>query len=231
MSKIKAPILLLVLTMTIGCSNKLIDEAEQVKAQAENSVEDKSEDTNKSQKDLEKVYEDMERPVKEVFEENDFEKVNQLINEDGIELKKHYEDSTAFAIFAGNMLYNFQASEISPSAFYDFLKQYGSESIQEGLQIDRKDAITSFENVQDIYKNSKQQPKSYELSEVQITAGFREGYFYRKVATNKGDDYYITTIKQEDGNWKFVDDSPSPPYEAAEVMEKGEEDSNDKSTN
>ncbi|MBF0706756.1 hypothetical protein IQ283_09060 (plasmid) [Alkalihalobacillus hwajinpoensis] len=231
MSKIKAPILLLVLTMTIGCSNKLIDEAEQVKAQAENSVEEKSEDTKKSQKDLEKVYEDMERPVKEVFEENDFEKVNQLINEDGIELKKHYEDSTAFAIFAGNMLYNFQASEISPSAFYDFLKQYGSESIQEGLQIDRKDAITSFENVQDIYKNSKQQPKSYELSEVQITAGFREGYFYRKVATNKGDDYYITTIKQEDGNWKFVDDSPSPPYEAAEVMEKGEEDSNDKSTN
>ncbi|MDO6657399.1 hypothetical protein [Anaerobacillus sp. 1_MG-2023] len=231
MLKIKVPILLLVLTMTIGCSNKLVDEAEQVKAQSKNSVENKLDEEKNTQEDLEKVYEDMERPIKEVFEENDFEKVNQLINEDGIELKKHYEDSTAFAIFAGNMLYNFQASEISPSAFYDFLKQYGSESIQEGLKIDRKDAITSFENVQDIYKNSKQQPKSYELSEVQISVGFSEGYFYRKVATNKGDDYYITTVKQEDGNWKFVDDSPSPPYEAVEVMEKGEEDSNGNTTN
>ena len=231
MLKIKRPILLLVLTLTVGCSNKLIDEAEQVKAESKSSVENKSEDTKKSQEELEKVYEDMERPIKEVFKENDFEKVNRLINEDGIELKNHYEDSTAFAIFAGNMLYNFQASEISPSAFYDFLKQYGSESIQEGLQVDRKDAITSFENVQDIYKSSKQQPRSYELSEIQTTAGFREGYFYRKVSTNKGDDYYITTIQQEDGNWKFVDDSPSPPYEAVEVMEKGEEDSNGNTTN
>ena len=40
----------------------------------------------------------------------------------------------------------------------------------------------------------------------------RQGYFYRKVLSTEGINYFITSIYKEDGAWKYITDEPSDPF-------------------
>lgn len=214
--------LLLVFSFSIvgGCSNDNFEkEAERVKKVKEESKVDSNAEKEKEKKQ-EKMYKDMEKPLDEVILENDLDSVKEMANNEVVK-KDHYEDPNEFAKYAANVLYGFYTASITPEQYYEFQKLYGSKDMVDELPTE-KDAIVILTTIQDMYKKQNITGEEYTLTQVELDHLQREGTFYRKVLTTNGEEYFITSIKKEDKGWKFVEDSPSPPYTEMEEQKPGE---------
>ncbi|MDC3424289.1 hypothetical protein NC797_07175 [Aquibacillus sp. 3ASR75-11] len=211
---------LLTIILLVGCnSDKLVDKAKEM-----NSTNDET--NQKVEKELkeknEELYKQLERPLDEVIQDNDLDQVEVIKNEEDVQVKTSYSNANEFAKYAGKQLYMFQTLELTPNGFYEFLKSHASSSRLKKMVKEKDSAILVFTNVQSLYKQNGT-PNSYQLSKVNFNRNKREGYFYRKIIKNTTEEFYITTIVKEDGVWKFEEDSPSPPFEIKETLNKEDE--------
>ncbi|MGS2779883.1 hypothetical protein ACVBAX_21330 [Robertmurraya sp. GLU-23] len=209
----KFPIIPAVISVSFllsACSDSRFEEeakrVEQVKAEKE-----KAEAASQlSDKEKYEVYKKMEKPLDEVILENDLDVLEEVSNIE-VETKDQYEDATEFSKYASQVLYNFYLSQIDAKKYYDFLLQHGSERVKSELPSE-KDTIAIFTSIQESFKKQNITGDSYTLTNLSFDRMKREGNFYRKVVTTNGEEYFITTIKKENGVWKYEDDSPAPPY-------------------
>lgn len=211
MKKDKIFKVLLVLSFSLaGCSNDEFEkEAERVKKVKESNSVD-SQDLAKKEKQQEKMYKKMEKPLDEVILENDLDSAEEVETTE-VSKKEYFEDPNEFAKYAADILYKFYTASLPPEQYYDFQLNYGSKELISELPSE-KDAIIILTSIQDMYKKNNITGEEYTLTKVELDRLQREGIFYRKVLTTNGLEYFITSIKKEDKGWKFVEDSPSPPY-------------------
>lgn len=191
-----------------GCSNDpFVKEAKKI-----NDTKDTHEETETDSKsqDLESFYKDQVRPLDEVVAELDGESVK-ILDKKEVEVKSSYEDPEEFARYAADILYKFQSLQISPEDFYKFILDYGSIQTVEELP-QKHDAINIFKSIQDSYLQANVKGESYDITVVNLDRFKRQGYFYRKVLSTEGINYFITSIYKEDGAWKYITDEPSDPF-------------------
>jgi len=210
MNKIKFFILLLASSISIvGCSNDAFEKEEQrvknVKEENKLAADDTKEDKKKD-----KMYQDMEKPLDEVILENDLDPATEV---ESIETtkKEHFVDAAEFSKYTADILYKFYTLAISPEEYYDFLMNYGSIEVIKELPT-KKDAIVILSTIQEMYRNQNITGESYTITNIEFDRFNRNGTYYRKLLTTNGEEYFITTITKEDTGWKYVEDSPSPPY-------------------
>ncbi|MGN8842526.1 hypothetical protein ACTNDN_06840 [Niallia sp. HCP3S3_B10] len=199
-----------------ACSNDpFVKEAKKI-----NETMDTHEETETdSNSDLESFYADQARPIEEVVAELDGESVK-ILDKKEVEVKAAYEDPEEFARYAADILYKFQSLQISPEDFYNFILNYGSIQTVEELP-QKQDAINIFKTIQDSYIQANVKGESYDITVINLDRFKRQGYFYRKVLSTEGINYFITSIFKEDGAWKYVTDEPSDPF--FEETQGGEE--------
>lgn len=202
-----------------GCMNsKFEEEAQRVKEQKEEmkKKEKEKEKENKNKKKQDDIYKELEKPLEEVILENDLDAVKEMPSLE-VEEKPNFEDAAEFAKYAGKMLYLFYTQQITPEQYYDFQINYGSSQVIDELPTE-KDAINILTSLQDMFKKQNITGEEYKITEPQLDRLKRNATFYRKILTTNGKEYFITTITKEDEGWKYVEDSPSPPYQLPEVQ-------------
>ncbi|AND43118.1 MULTISPECIES: hypothetical protein [Cytobacillus] len=209
--KVKAISLILSSSMLLtGCGGLFDKESKRIEALKEEKKQGELKDS-KEKEEQEKIYKDMERPVNEVVYENELDTLKEVENLDYKNLEE-YKDAAEFSKFVADALYKFYTVQLSPENYYEFLLQYGTESVKESLP-SKDDAVTVFSSLQDLYLKQNINGESYTLTNVTFNRLKNEGSFYRKVLTTNGEEYFISIIQKENGVWKYADDSPSPPYE------------------
>ncbi|MDE3841008.1 hypothetical protein C0966_17225 (plasmid) [Bacillus methanolicus] len=202
-----------------GCSgDKFTEEVKKTEAKNQEIKKTQKEKEAVDNKELKEFYEDLEKPLDEVIQENDFDTVK-IMDSIKATQQDHFQDGKEFAKYAAQILYQFYTLQISPDQYYEFLVKYGSESVKKDLP-SKEDALNILTNLQNMYKKQNMNGENYVLTEVTYNRFKREGWFYRKVLTTNGEEYYITTIVKEDEGWKYEDDSPSPPFEEIEQTEQ-----------
>ncbi|MEI2356286.1 hypothetical protein [Mesobacillus zeae] len=195
-----------------GCiGNNFEKEAQRVKEQKEELKKETTAKENKKSKEQAALYKSLEKPLDKVILENDLDSVKEM-DSIQVESKTHYDNASELARYAGQVLYGFYTGQVSPKEYYKFLLGYGSEDVKNELP-SKDDALVILSTLSDTYKNANITGEGYDLTEVTYDRLKRSGTFYRKVLTTNGEEYFITTITLEDGKWKYVEDSPSPPYE------------------
>lgn len=208
-----------------GCLNSSFeDEAKRVKERKEELRKEEKENKNKSEKALNEYYKGQEKPLEEAILENDLDEVKE-IDPSEVSEKSKFEDAMKFAQYTSRILYEFYTQQISPEQYYNFLISHGSSNVKEELPSE-KDAITILSALQDMYKKRNITGDGYKLTTIEFDRLKRDGTFYRKVSTTNGEEFFITTIIKEDEGWKYVEDSPSPPYilETSENNKQSEQD-------
>jgi hypothetical protein len=194
-----------------GCSSdKFTEGAKKTESKNQEIKKEKKQKEATQEKDQKEFYKNLAKPLDEVVQENDLDHVNLMVSAEYAQ-KEQYKDGSEFAKFAGHMLYQFYTLQISPDQFYEFLKKYGSKNTLKKTPT-KKDSITILTSLQDMFKKQNITGENYLLTEVIYNQLKREGRFYRKVLTTNGEEYYITTIVKENGEWKYDEDSPSPPF-------------------
>ncbi|MEN0651317.1 hypothetical protein NSQ82_20295 [Caldifermentibacillus hisashii] len=195
-----------------GCSDgKFIEEAKQTKEQNQKAQVNKEKEEKERVAREKELYESMEKPIDEVIQENDLDKV-ELNSDNNIKEMSTYEDANEFSKYAAKILYDFYTSQIDPKGYYDFIKNYASKETIAELPSEA-DAINLYSTLQNMYKQKNITGDGYIITNVIYDSNQRGGYFYRKLTTTNGVEYFITTITKEGDGWKFVEDSPSPPFE------------------
>jgi len=220
----KLIVLFTTVSVLFACSeSKFVEEGEKNVNAGEAEVKEREKELKELDQKQKEIYEDMEKPLDEVIQENELDS-KELMENTTVATKDSYDDENEFGKLVGQVLYNFQNLTISPEEYLNFMNQYASKNAKAEMVEKKEEQIAVFTSIQAIFKNQKVKRESYVLSKVTLTESQREGYFYRKVSTDKGDEYFITTIVNEDGVWKFDQDQPSPPFIIEDVMveEKGE---------
>ncbi|WP_337019976.1 hypothetical protein [Oceanobacillus massiliensis] len=218
----KKVILFLLIALTLSaCNNRLVEVAEENEKQ---SAADDSESRRQTDEEIKeeqaKIYKEIEKPVEEIVKNNDLKQME--IQDSAVNTAKdNYVDENEFARYTARLIFDYQSAKISPKEYFDFLSNYGAEAIVNEMPADEEEALLVYSNVQSQLSDSTQF-ESYTISKVGLNKSKREGYFYRLVNTSEGEAYYITTITKEAGNWKFLEDSPAPPFEIVETLEEGE---------
>jgi hypothetical protein len=217
---IKLSIGILTIFSLVGCSDSFTENA--MKVNENNLKEQKSseEAAKKQQEKQKELYKSMEKPLKEVIKENDLDKKNLLTKK--LVVQEEYTDEKEFAKYVGKILFDLHHSKISPEEYYKFLQKYGSQNAKNAMPT-KEDAIALLSGIQDYYKSKQIIGHEYFISDVTLNKTKREGYFYRKVITNIGEEYFITTIVKEGEKWKFEEDSPSAPFEIQQNNENKED--------
>lgn len=193
----------------IGCSNSAFEKEEQrVKKIKDETL--MADDETKKEKKQDNVYKELEKPLEEVILENDLDPRSE-VESTQVAKKEHYEDANEFAKYAAGILYEFYTITISPEEYYEFLMNYGSKEVIKELPT-KNDAIVILTTLQDMFKKQNITGETYTLTNVELDRFKRNGTFYRKVLTTNGEEYFITSITKENKGWKYVEDSPSPPY-------------------
>jgi hypothetical protein len=193
-----------------GCSNGFTDEVkknEMKNQEIQKEKKQKEDAKNKAQTDF---YKGKEKPLNEVVKENDLDTVKVMSTIDYVE-QDQYQDANEFAKYVAHMLYGYYTLQVSPEQYYSFLQKYGSDASLKKLPTE-KDALTVIASVQDMFKKQNITGESYVLTEVTFNRMKNEGMFYRKVLTTNGEQYFATTIVKENGQWKFDEDGPAPPF-------------------
>lgn len=205
----------------VGCSNdKFVEEGKKTSTQDSEKNEQEI-DEEELQKEQNKIYEQMKRPMNEVIQDNDLDELSTMDTEVNEELNS-YEDPQEFAKRVGKVMYEFENGSITPEEYADFLKIHTGENYaQKELLEDRDNAIEVLRSLQETYK-SNVSLESYELTTITFNRSEKEGYFYRKIIGESSEYFYITTIVKEDNVWKMQDDSPSPPYKGQNTLETGD---------
>ncbi|KZE68023.1 hypothetical protein AWM68_17795 [Fictibacillus phosphorivorans] len=200
-----------------GCFNTAFQEKIEEKQKEKEQAKKASAEKKAEKKDKEnETYEKLAKPLDEVINESDLDTGKIITPVGDVKAKNSYENSGDFSIYVADVLYKFYTQQISPEQYYEFLTKYGSRSTVQELP-SKEDAITILGSLQGLYKSKNIQGESYVLTEIMLGRLKKEGHFYRKVITTNGEEYFISTIAKEDGAWKFVEDSPSPPFEEGEV--------------
>ncbi|RHW35976.1 hypothetical protein D1B31_17970 [Neobacillus notoginsengisoli] len=208
-----------------GCFNsKFEEEAKRVKQKKEELQKEEKANKSKSQKEEVDFYKKLEKPLEETILENDLDEVKEMDTKE-VQEKPVFEDGTEFAQYTGKVLYEFYTQQITPEEYYKFLKSYGSISVNEELPTE-KDALTILATIQDMFKKQNITGDGYKITQVEFNHSKRNGTFYRKVTTTNGEEYFLTSIIKENGGWKYVEDSPSPPYSLSDAEEGQAEDEN-----
>ncbi|QAS54796.1 hypothetical protein [Halobacillus litoralis] len=205
----------------VGCSNdKFVEESKKTLTPDSEEIEQEM-DEEELQKERDKIYEEMKRPMDEVIKDNDLDELATMDTEVNEELNS-YEDPQEFAKRVGKVMYEFEDGSITPKEYADFLKAHtGEHYSQKSLLEEKKNAIEVLRTLQDAY-TSNVAPESYDLTTITYNRSEKEGYFYRKINGENSEYYYITTIIKEDNVWKLQDDSPSPPYKDQNTLETGD---------
>jgi len=210
----KGGILGFVLTATVllfGCADSFVEEARKQHEESQKQKEEEMQIEKEKEREQKEFYEDIESPVEEIVEENKIDVVAIQKPMDIVE-KEQYDDPNEFSQYVSKILYEFYTLKLSPEKYYDFLIKYASEETKKQLP-SAENATTVYSAIQDLFRQQSIKGEGYEISEVVFDRFKRSGYFYRKLSTTNGNEYYITTITLEKDGWKFVDDSPSPPFE------------------
>lgn len=202
--------------LLIGCSSndEFVKEAKELKERKENQEEEQEIRNNEQAA----RYEEMSKPVEESIKE--VEKDTRSLIEKDFELKDSYSDETEFASFVAEQLFDFYNLEMSPKDYYQFLMKHGSSNMKNELDVleNEEEGVVFLTNIQGLMKDRQLSGINYHVTEVQLNGGRSEGYFYRRVNSHDGTSkYYITTIVKEDDVWKYQEDSPSPPFDEAEL--------------
>lgn len=189
-----------------------MDEAEKTGDQNHKTQLEKKQKEKEQEEKEKEIYESMEKPINEVVEENNLDQVKVNSDTANIHEMKNYTDATEFSKYVAKVLYDFYTIQMDSRSYYNFMKNYGSKDMIADLPSE-KDAITFYTTLQDMYKQKGITGDGYVITEVIFDAKQTEGHFYRKLTTTNGVEYFITTITKEKDGWKFVEDSPSPPFE------------------
>ncbi|WP_078557262.1 hypothetical protein [Bacillus alkalicellulosilyticus] len=211
----KVGIVVSISVLLIGCgSDKILKEAQSTQAQNE-TVQEEIEQLHQDRIDL---YQELERPIEEVLSEIELEERELIAKDEQLPVRQQYTDEEEFAQFVAEKLYRFYTLELSPEEFYKFNINYGSQEILEGMASDREGNIVVYSNIQSLFEELTTIKHGYDISTVGLNSNRREGYFYRLIYTNLGEEYYITTIVREDGIWKFSNDKTSPPFDIKDTI-------------
>jgi len=201
-----------------GCGSKIAGDARQVQEMNEQIQSEQmtpEEERQKETEEMKEFYNELDnRDTEEIVQENKFEEA--VVQENiEVEHKDAYHDPDEFSKFVAEILFNFYNRGIKAENYYEFLLKYGSESVIENLPT-KEDAIAVYESIQSHYHEQNIMLDSYQITEVKLNHSETEGYFYRKVISTNGTEYFISTIVKENGVWKFLEDGPSPPFEEVE---------------
>lgn len=221
----KLVVLLTSVSVLFACSDsKFVEEGEKNVNASKVVVKEREKELKELEKKQKEIYEEMEKPLDEVIQENELDSL-EIMEDTNVTTKEYYEDENEFGKFVGQVLIDFQNLTISPEDYYNFMDHHASKKAKAEMVEKKEEQIRVYNNIQTIFKNQKVKRESYVLSKVTLIQSQKEGYFYRKVSTDKGDEYFITTIVSEDGVWKYEQDQPSPPFIIDNVMaeEKGEQ--------
>lgn len=197
-----------------GLFPKEVERVEALKEQnkiEEQNQEEKIEEQNQK-------YSETARPLEEVIEENDLDKMVELESIDGEE-KDTYDNPEDLSKYVSQKLYDFYTLQLSPEQYYQFLVQYGSQNVVNSLP-SKKDAISIFTSLQSNYRELNITGDGFTITNITLNRMNQEGFFYRKVNSTNGEEFFITTVVKEGNEWKYDNDSPSPPYR----IEKNEDD-------
>lgn len=212
-----------------ACNDKIVQEANNTSENNEIEVKEKQKKDEELQKKQEEILKDLEKPLDEVISNNELDQVT-LLPLSETEMKETYKNPSELAIHVSDVLFKFYKGELTPEEFYQFLKKYGSKSVKENLT-DKENSIIIYQNVQSLYREKNPDIESFVITEPVLSGSKKEAYFYRKVTSPLGEEYNVTTLVLEGGSWKFLEDSPSPPFEILkedELMNTEEEPVNDK---
>lgn len=212
--KFRLMILCLLTTFLLaGCmEDDLVKNAKEMEKEYKEQIKAEEKENQKVNDKQNEILEDLKRPLDQVVSENEYDSV-ELNDSKDINIKNSYENIDQFALYTAKVLYDFYASNISSEVFYEFLKNYSSKRFQAETLSDKKNAIMIYENVQSIIQEQSINRESYIITKATLNKSKKEGYFYRKVSTDDGDEYYVTTLVLEDGSWKYDSDEPSIPFE------------------
>ncbi|NRD81111.1 hypothetical protein HPT25_27860 [Bacillus sp. BRMEA1] len=177
------------------------------------AVDKRKEEQEKSKDDANKIYKKLEKPISEDIKEIDKDKRTEQ-NISNIPMKDTYSDPNEMALRISKEIFDFSTGKTDVNQYYDFLMKYGSKTfIQEFLPNEEK-GKSFLTNVQEAIKSQKGYGIKYTITTVDLNKAEDEGNFYRKVTLNTNEEaYFITTIVNENGSWKFSEDNPSPPYQ------------------
>lgn len=207
---------IVIVILLSSCSNKLVDEAIKTQEMNQIKIEEEEIKLEEEKEEQRELYKSMEKPLEEVIQENALDQKKVINQEEDISEKTNFTDETEFALYVSSVLFDFRNGTISPEEYFSFLSKHSAKDIKKEFPTDKETALLIYSNIQSLFKDNDIKPESYITSEVTLNASKKEGHFYRKILTNKGEEFYITTIVKEDGQWKFSDDSPSPPFEIQE---------------
>jgi len=203
-----------------GCNNPIVNEANVVgekNSQKAAKAEQEKEQKVESQRE---IYKEMDKPIDEVIDK--IEKDKKKVVDPKVIEKSTYTNPEEFSKKLGQVLYEFSTGKLSVEEYYSFLNRNASDDFL-NQYLPNKSAGTLFlENVQSLLIEKLPELKEeYTISELTYDRFEKEAYFYRKVTTVRDDQpiYYISTIVKEGDNWKFQDDSPSPPFEQENDLE------------
>ncbi|WP_157076603.1 hypothetical protein [Sutcliffiella cohnii] len=202
--------LMLVVLLT-GCLNDRI--VQEAKNKNQSKEESSNEELVPQSSDEEEKVDEITKTIEEALEE--IEKDKRTIIPGEFEIKDKYDDETEFAGFVSEQLFKFYNLDLSPKAYYEFLIKHGSTRMKEELEVlnNEIDGIAFLTNIQGLMKDRELAGSHYEITEVELNGGKSEAHFYRKVMAYGNASYYITTIVKENGVWKYLEDSPSPPFD------------------
>lgn len=121
------------------------------------------------------------------------------------------KNTEMMAAFFAKVLYQFTSLEIPVSEYVEFLNNHAS--LDSPFVRDLNDKESIFEYVQTIYKERGVKNLNYRISEIEYDENDKNyAYFYREVNTDTlGSEYFLTTMKYEDDEWKLYNDEPTSP--------------------
>lgn len=183
------------------------EEAKRIKEEKPDQV---TEDSKLKEEQMAEIYEQMARPAEEVIYETNLDSLKE-INTINVETKNEYKDAEEFSRYVSKTLFEFHTSKLNPEGYYNFLVTHGSQSVKEELPT-KEEALSLLTTLQEMFVEQNYTATDYKITEIIYAHLEQEGTFYRKVNTSTGEQFYACTITLEDGNWKYVEDGPAPPY-------------------
>jgi hypothetical protein len=196
-----------------ACNNKVLQDSKETDAKNSHRLEKIENKISKEDQEEKELYKEMEKPVEEVVDSIEKDKVK-VIDSKIVE-KPKYDDPNEFANKLAKVLFSFSTNKMTASEYYSFLDIHASSSFKDQYLPNKEEGILYFENIQGLLTTNNPALKDdYTVTEVKIEQSKIEGYFYRRMMTSEGKPlYYITTIVKEQDGWKFQDDSPAPPFD------------------
>lgn len=128
--------------------------------------------------------------------------------------KAQFTDVNEFSQYISYLLYQYHSGDIPGKEFYSKGKKYMSELFFDQLPKSDSERQRTFVELQKMFKEQLGSDiDSYKITTVEVDERAKEANFYRKYTLKNGERvYYQTTMKQEDGKWLLLDDSPSESY-------------------